>query len=636
MFCEGECPSSSWLESVAVDTACRVRPNSDVRRKSQYYKPTLSTCSFSNGLYTNLDAPLKQVLCFRANGTSEYESEGSAHLSDTRESLRTVVQSKQGHSFEAKHVHQCSMMDSHLSSVAGLSSHTSVAVMAAEEGSDDPNRSFMRDPKWLDSMQMDLEQLNSELNETLLTETYFRPQLRPTGAPGEGNSEVALKSQMRLQQGMDSVEHASISTRSRGPKELTESSLEPTTCPANVGPRVGDGTMNETVLELSDICDSDNEDGKADVPTVNAQRARLNVSRTSARQSNKEMKECTFRPRLAPVSIALSQKMSQSRGSVFERLYPHPDRSLSLCTTGSDETRALLLQERERLRGLCGVTTAEQAGGDTYELFLRNVLGRDSERAYRIVESDYCSPLARELHARKMAAALNSAAQTTATPLPEDEACCLSSFEEFLMRQQMHNINRLRTVQCIEKAQKPSFQPKVTQMSKRIAKELRARSASASSSPKDISSLAAAVKKHQSPYVDQCTFAPKITRVSRAMEPRGTDVMLLDGRRKQNALKAAQERAKEAEMRHPFAPNINRDPNMDVESTLSKKNLQHYVENLRLRREREQLQREEMEMEKERQVLQQSTFQPALSRAPAYVSRMAAGFALVRRHYSEL
>ncbi|KAH9578837.1 hypothetical protein LSM04_005852 [Trypanosoma melophagium] len=491
--------------------------------------------------------------------------------------------------------------------------------------------------RWASTRHAALEQLRVELEDRLRVNADFRPELR------NGNSEesVPFARGLRSKEPVDSSpEPITSRTRTAGTIIRTTMEEEEEVTPS-VSPASDAKMLHELTIEISDYQDYSKDDEDTSMRRMEEKR-RDRRQYLEAKWRAEELKECTFHPCVSPISNAIFQKFSQEKGNVFNRLYPQhnseksqQEESDSQEASVPGEVQILSMNERESLRERCGALTAKEAGGETFDLFLHNVLGCSSRHPSVFVESDYESLLARKLYDGGSMGSTDSINKNLYRQR-EERQYRLACFDEFLNRQNEHYLNRTRTLRNIEKALRPSFKPEISENSVQIAKELLSRSSINAPESGNISALASAVKKHRSPYVDPCTFKPKITPVSKAMAPRGVEDMLKDSERWRNAKKAAQERAIKEEMRYSFRPLLNNDRNAHVESMLNPKNYPKYEQSLRKQRERKNQLKQEKEAKKELEEVQQNSFRPKTTRKPAYVSRMASSFALVRQHYGEL
>ncbi|ESL05438.1 hypothetical protein TRSC58_06914 [Trypanosoma rangeli SC58] len=394
---------------------------------------------------------------------------------------------------------------------------------------------------------------------------------------------------------------------------------------------------NEPTIDLSDIRDSFYEES-LEVTRRVEERAGEKRRQSEAEVWNRELSECTFHPQVAPNSVALFQKASLDKSNVFKRLYPQElqDRANKLRGARLREEMELLERdEQESLRERCDGVTAAGAEEDTFELFLRNVLGPRLDYTPIFIETDYQSPLAQKMQADVCMG--NSDGSEVAKKITRDERQYrMTCFDEFLQRQNEHHRSRFRSVRNLEKMMTPSFRPVISEHSVQLAKELIARSPITPLDSNNVSALASAVKKHRSHYVDPCTFKPKITAVSRAMAPRGVEEMTKDSVRLRERRRTKQEKAAAEEVNYPFCPTLNDARNARVESLLTSKNYPRYEECLRRRKEHMAKLKREQDALKEHNEVMQSTFRPKTTRKPEYVARMASSFALVRQQYAEL
>ncbi|CBH18547.1 hypothetical protein, conserved [Trypanosoma brucei gambiense DAL972] len=493
----------------------------------------------------------------------------------------------------------------------------------------------VNETKWSDSLHMDVEQLNIELERIGRTDPSFLRQFR--NVYGEMEEEEGRDQNQEMERISRSHEDGSQIAFVMTPKR--EKNLpEAASLSGKNGALTRAATRwneylmrDETTIEVSDVFDSDEEHGGGSSSLQHRGDSLMERrQRTKEKWEAKELQECTFRPQLSRASVSMFQKSSQSRDSVFQRLYQRNFAGKRSEGGNNSSVRELLLAEKDQLREMYGGATSTKGGADSFELFMFNILGSKDEQKAAFVDTKYQSPLARKLMTVRHENTFNRT--TSYNGGHHDSGSSRgASFDSFLLRQDRHLANRTRTVRQIEESQRPSFKPQITNTSVRIAKRLLARSESEVGNVKSAPTLAAAVKKHRSPYVDPCTFKPETAPGSSGAKPSGVEVLFLDSVRRRNSIKAAQEKARSAEMKHPFKPTLNDERNRNVESYLSSKHLVAYTENLKRQKERLAEMREQKEREKEREMVEQTTFRPKISRTPAYIRRMASSFALVRQ-----
>ncbi|KEG15394.1 hypothetical protein DQ04_00091280 [Trypanosoma grayi] len=555
----------------------------------------------------NLDATYDRPRRSVRSETTDNKSERGSCRSDVRGFLNIIYGEHQKRTSEQ---HQRSKR---CESQAG--SKASNIVTTETEGTPKKRRGESREADgWAASRHSALEQLRVELEKRLGDHTQFKPELREARVDESGATVASVEVQY--------------------PSRAMETTLQKTDDIAGA-PYVHDkATLNYLTIELSNLRDTVEEDHDGTKHRLE-EKSRERRERTEEKWRAKERAECTFHPQISPTSDALFHKSSHEKGDVFHRLYPHQQTGKASPEEGLGEQELLEKEEMESLRERCGALTASQVGDGMFELFLHNVLGPSRDRASAYVETDYRSPLAQRLQAEGLLESLGSADRKNES-FREDRRYRIACFDEFLQRQNAHYGNRSRGVRNLERALKPSFKPEISETSVQIAKELRARSVITTPEVGNVSVLASAVKKHRSPYVDPCTFKPKITAVSSSMKPRGVNSMANDGVRWRKARKVAQEKALAEELRHPFRPTLNDERNAHVESLLHPKNYTRYEQCLRQHKERLEQMKQEKDAMREREELGRSTFRPKTTRKPAYVARMASSFALVRQKYGEL
>nr|CCD12848.1 unnamed protein product [Trypanosoma congolense IL3000] len=512
------------------------------------------------------------------------------------------------------------------------------------------SEAVMNDTRWSDSLHTDLERLNIELEhlgrpDPSLLHEYQRVRDMSKNVVSVGRYSQHEQDKQRhdsyhysreptRQQQRRSVSRITSLPGSRGPSR--ESSFSHDMMPrTEAATRWGEHlSRREPTIELSEVCDSSDDYGKCTSTLYKSNTSSERKQRVKEDWLAKELKECTFNPQLSPASVSIFHKKSQSKDSVFHRLYQQARTDRNAEGNSLNNTRGILLSERDKLREACGVTTSERAGSDSFELFLSNVLGPEKTRSTVFVDTKFESPLARKASGGTACEASDVTRSVCRNPSARNRGDRSKSFQDFLLRQNMHQRNRVHVVREIIDSQRPTFKPEITEASVQIAKKLLARGECSGDNISGASPLAAAVKKHRSPYVDPCTFKPKTSPGSSGVKSLGAEVLYLDSVRRSNAIKAAQAKAQSQEADHPFRPSLNDVRNARVESYLSSKNLSAYSENLKKRREQLMRIREEKRMEEERKEAEESTFRPKLSRMPSYVARMTSSFAIVRQQYN--
>ncbi|EKF33250.1 hypothetical protein MOQ_002883 [Trypanosoma cruzi marinkellei] len=490
--------------------------------------------------------------------------------------------------------------------------------------------------EWESARHTALEELRLELDKRLRTDARFRPELREVAKEKEEHIEQAIEEEEEKEEGHQ--RNVGVMTRERRRfSDSIDSSRGPEISPAVMSDRVERRRMKEPTIDLSDIHDIPDERSLEEMRRAE-ERSIERKQRAEAEFRDRELLECTFHPQIAPNSAVLFQKRALEKGNVFSRLYPQELRDQASKARDAqmrEELESLERKEIESLRERCGGLTAECPAEDNFGLFLSNVLGRSAVLGVVSIQTDYKSPLAQKMHA-DASIGDSDGSGVVKKVTREERRYRISSFDEFIQRQNEHNLSKSRSVRNMEKALTPSFKPEISENSVQIAKELMARSSTTPLGSNNASALASAVKKHRSPYVDPCTFKPRITAVSRAMEPRGVESMAKDGVRLREWRKRQQERAAREEVKYPFRPTLNDAHNKRIESMLTVKNYPRYEQGLRRRKEQMARMKEEQDALKENEDVERSTFFPKTTRKPEYVTRMASSFALVRQQYGEL
>ncbi|RNF21163.1 uncharacterized protein Tco025E_03504 [Trypanosoma conorhini] len=572
---------------------------------------------------------------FRAGSeAADRTSEESGRRSDVR-GLLSIIYSEQErgllhwHRRSKEHDHNPALRDT---------VESAVPVVSAPPGTPLKKRKDAHESsEWASTHYTALEQLRLELEDRLRTDTHFRPELREVAQKKEEAIDKTIETQEEEDEEGDQRQLQAMARELRRPGEPIDACPVPKVHVAAMPDAADPRQRNGPTIDLSDIRDA-SYDESFEATRRAEERTRERRQRTEAEVRNRELLECTFHPQVSPNSAMLFQKASQDKGNVFERLYPQglqeqADRVRDARLLG--EMESLEREERESLRERCGGVTSTCTVEDTFELFLHNVLGSRRGHKSSCIETDYQSPLSQKMRAD--AAVGNADSSGVAKTVSRDERRYrMACFDEFLQRQNEHHRNRFRSVQHLVKTLTPSFKPVITEHSLQLAKKLIARSSISPPDSNNVSVLASAVKKHHSHYVDPCTFKPKITAVSSAMAPRGVEEMAKDSMRLRERQRTKQEKAAAAEVNYPFRPTLNDARNTRVESLLTSKNYPRYEECLKRRKEQRAKLKREQEALKERDELERSTFHPQTTRKPAYVTRMASSFALVRQQYGEL
>ncbi|ESL08928.1 hypothetical protein TRSC58_03360 [Trypanosoma rangeli SC58] len=254
--------------------------------------------------------------------------------------------------------------------------------------------------KWASTQYTALEQLRLQLEDRLRTDSHFRPELREVVQEEEDNIEQTIE----VYGAGEEDDQRQLLTAVR---ELRRSGDSVDACPV---PNLSAAVMsdcadprrrNEPTIDLSDIRDSFYEES-LEVTRRVEERAGEKRRQSEAEVWNRELSECTFHPQVAPNSVALFQKASLDKSNVFKRLYPQElqDRANKLRGARLREEMELLERdEQESLRERCDGVTAAGAEEDTFELFLRNVLGPRLDYTPIFIETDYQSPLAQKMQA---------------------------------------------------------------------------------------------------------------------------------------------------------------------------------------------------------------------------------------------
>ncbi|PWU97037.1 hypothetical protein C4B63_17g255 [Trypanosoma cruzi] len=568
---------------------------------------------------------------FRAGGEITDRTGGrSERRKNVRGLLNIIYGEKEMGALQQRHRRP---MDGDIDSATTNTVDAAAPVVAVSPGTPLKKRKEKQEAgEWVSARHKALGELRLELDKRLRTDAHFRPELR----------EVAKEKEELIEQAKEEEEghqrNVSVMTRER---RRSSESIDSSQClemsPAVMSDRAEPRRMNEPAIDLSDIHDIPDE-RSMEVMRRAEERSIERKQRKETEFRNRELLECTFHPQVAPNSAVLFQKMALEKGNVFGRLYPKELRDQAAKAHDAqmrEELESLERDEIESLRERCGGLTAACPAEDTFGLFLSNVLGRSVVHGAVSIKTDYKSPLAQKMRADASIGDSDGSGMVKKTTR-EERRYRIACFDEFLQRQNELKRSRSRSVRNMEKALTPSFKPEISVHSVQIAKELMARSSTTPSGSNNASALASAVKKHRSPYVDPCTFKPRITAVSRAMEPRGVKSMANDGVRLREWRKRQQERAAKEEIKYPFRPTLNDAHNKRIESVLTLKNYSRYEQGLRRRKEQMARMKEEQDAIKENEEVERSTFCPKTTRKPEYVTRMASSFALVRQQYGEL
>ncbi|EAN88881.1 hypothetical protein C3747_55g36 [Trypanosoma cruzi] len=571
---------------------------------------------------------------FRAGGeTTERTGGRSERRKNVRGLLNMIYGEQEMGALQQRHRRP---MDSDINSATTNTVDAAAPVVAVSPGTPLKKRKEKHEAgEWVSARHTALEELRLELDKRLRTDAHFRPELREVAKEKEEHIEQAIEEEEEEEGHQRNV---SVMTGERRRfSDSIDSSRGLEMSPAVISDRAEPGRMNESAIDLSDIHDI--PDGRSmEVMRRAEERSIERKQRAETEFRNRELLECTFHPQVAPNSAVLFQKMALGKGNVFGRLYPQELRDQAAKARDAqmrEELESLERYEIEFLRERCGGLTAACPAEDNFGLFLSNVLGRSVVHGAVSIKTDYKSPLAQKMHADASIGDSDGSGMVKKTTR-EERRYRIACFDEFLQRQNEHKRSRSRSVRNMEKALTPSFKPEISVHSVQIAKELMARSSTTPSGSNNASALASAVKKHRSPYVDPCTFKPRITAVSRAMEPRGVESMANDGVRLREWRKRQQERAAKEEIKYPFRPTLNDAHNKRIESLLTLKNYSRYEQGLRRRKEQMARMKEEQDAIKENEEVERSTFCPKTTRKPEYVTRMASSFALVRQQYGEL
>lgn len=275
-------------------------------------------------------------------------------------------------------------------------------------------------------------------------------------------------------------------------------------------------------------------------------------------------------------------------------------------------------------------------------------------------------------HARsRTGAGGDSGAQVNGTPRGSSaaESFRIALFDEFLLRQNAYFFNRTRSVRDLERQLTPAFTPSTTQKSARLVQDMVSRSLlNESMGPETSSTIAqrqrqhipvsaGLVAPHLSPYKDPCTFHPQLSpsaRAAKAAEKSQRDAMhgpaatptahrkaffdrlYGDHARIAKERSRAQEAAAVEEMAGvTFTPQVNGGKNVQARSMLDPKNYGHYQEALQRKRlaQEEQRQAQLSRSEEAEEVV--CTFRPQTTKTPAYISKMAKNFGVLRRQDTE-
>lgn len=384
--------------------------------------------------------------------------------------------------------------------------------------------------------------------------------------------------------------------------------------------------------------------------------------------------ECTFNPAISPGTKAMVDLQMIGASSlpcpvdgmatttVYERLYPQKlsdESDRKRRAEQKEHSRQLARQEmfelRRRLGAICTTNTTGQLAARDFEVSLSNILGRlctGGEPIHKLsdsgalIETVYISP-------KSLAFLQKQNDHSDPTSISEDvftEDCKSRSplFTQFLERQRAHYTNRWRTVQEIRSATTPSFRPIITVASERILHSMIQRSTiNDSTGGAETSSILQeklkihapvgvhVVKKHKSPYVDPCTFAPKVSELAKVRYPKGRSGMYESLYAEQKRLEArrahAKEQAEKEEVSYPFKPKLNTRRNAVVESFLDPKNYMRYEQYLRKKRETEDERKRAHAAKEEQDAFEQCTFRPNIGKKPTFISKMAESFGLVRQ-----
>ncbi|KPI90794.1 hypothetical protein ABL78_0027 [Leptomonas seymouri] len=261
-----------------------------------------------------------------------------------------------------------------------------------------------------------------------------------------------------------------------------------------------------------------------------------------------------------------------------------------------------------------------------------------------------------------------STAAQTSTPegAGAEEEFRIALFDEFLLRQNAHYFNRARTVRDLERELTPAFTPTTTHKSARLVKEMVSRSLVNESMGPDTSSVVAQcqrqhipiassfVTQHQSPYKDPCTFKPQLSPAARAHKAAERqrqrsanertpaspsahqkeffDRLYKDHARMEHVRAKAKEAAAKEEMAGvTFKPQLNASTHSQVKSVLDPQNYKQYQQYLQAKQQRLEAQRQALLVESEEAEEGACTFRPQTTKTPAYISKMAKGFGVLRQ-----
>ncbi|KAG5496227.1 hypothetical protein JKF63_02528 [Porcisia hertigi] len=247
-----------------------------------------------------------------------------------------------------------------------------------------------------------------------------------------------------------------------------------------------------------------------------------------------------------------------------------------------------------------------------------------------------------------------------------EESFRVALFDEFLLRQNAYYLNRARTVRELERKITPAFTPTTTDASTRLVQKMVSRSLLNETMGPETSSIVAQreqkripftssfVKQHRSPYVNPCTFHPNISPAARAAKEEerrlnGAIDQTVSQQRssvferlhmeQKRRLKRREDAKKRAEVEEveglTFRPAVNAKCNVGVQSMLSPHNYDSYQAFLNEKRLLMESKRRQQQEEVQQAEVDKCTFRPQITKKPAYVSKMARSFGVLRQQDTE-
>ncbi|KAL7710965.1 hypothetical protein N2W54_004160 [Lotmaria passim] len=259
-----------------------------------------------------------------------------------------------------------------------------------------------------------------------------------------------------------------------------------------------------------------------------------------------------------------------------------------------------------------------------------------------------------------------AAGQASPESVPAEETFRIALFDEFLLRQNAYYFNRARAVRDLERKLTPDFTPTTTHMSARLVETMVSRSLMNESMGPETSSLitqrrrqhipipsSSFIPQHHSPYRDPCTFQPQLspaTRAAKAAERQQQQRQASASKTSASAHRKAffdrlygdhdrikKERARAAEAivaaemaGVTFTPQLNGSRNAEVKSVLNPRNFEQYQQYLRKKRDSQDEERQARLNQSQKSEEVVCTFRPQTTKTPAYISKMAKSFGVLR------